>query len=488
MHYKRYFPTTKAQMLRCQGRAVWRTFPKGLGIALFSLLIFALPTRASETLLVREVTPVDAHSGAMAVTDVLVQDGRIVSMGQNLPDPASAIVIDGQGRFLIPGLWDMHVHLSYDERFVDIMPDLFLDYGITSVRDTGGNLEKLLPLLSSHYRGKAEAPRVFFAGPLLDGSPVVYAGNEGTGLGQSYVTPLQARAMVNELHEAGVDFIKIYEMVSPEVFRAFVAEASKYGLPIAAHVPLSMLASDAGPQVQSMEHLRNLEMDCAGDADALLKQRAKLLSDGRAENTPGMTLRSAIHKAQRGPAIENEDPKRCDRVLNSLAQTIQVPTSRLNAMTQYPPFAADDWSSALDQLPSAIRKDWAKASMYMDPVAYKALGDWTLAMIPRIVAKDIPIGAGTDTPIGWAIPGYSLHRELEILVTAGLDTQAALGAATLVPARFFEREATMGQVAVGFNADLLLLDANPLDNIRHTRRIRAVISRGKIVRDNRRND
>lgn len=495
MHYNRCSPATIEQAPGRKGlnlpvkqpgmlpKKLPKKFTGGVVVLLLSLLIVTLPTHASGTLLFRQVTPVDAYSGVMTVQDVLVQNGRIVSMGENLRAPSSAAVIEGQGKFLIPGLWDMHVHLSYDERFVDIMPDLFLDYGITSVRDTGGNLEKLLPLLSSHYRIESEAPRVFFAGPLLDGSPVVYEGNEGTGLGQSYATPEEARAIVNELREAGVDFIKIYEMVSPEVFQVFVAEASKHGLPIAAHVPLAMLASDAGPQVQSMEHLRNLEMDCADDAEVLLEQRILLLDEGRKENTAGMVLRSNIHKAQRDPAIGNEDPTRCDRVLNSLTHTIQVPTSRLNAMTQHPPFAEDDWPRALDGLPIAISKEWIKASTYMDPIAYKALGDWTLAMIPRLAAKNVPIGAGTDTPIGWAIPGYSLHRELELLVKAGLDRQAALAAATLVPAQFFHREATMGQVAVGFEADLLLLDANPLVDIRHTRLIRTVISRGKVVRD-----
>ncbi|MDP5052404.1 MAG: hydrolase, partial [Congregibacter sp.] len=140
---------------------------------------------ASESLLIRQVTPVDAASGVMATQDVLISNGIILSMGQALLAPASTKVIDGRGRFLIPGLWDMHVHLSYDPRLIGSMPDLFLDYGITSVRDTGGNLERLLPLLASHYGLEAQAPRVFFAGPLLDGSPVVYSGNEATGIGQS---------------------------------------------------------------------------------------------------------------------------------------------------------------------------------------------------------------------------------------------------------------------------------------------------------------
>jgi imidazolonepropionase-like amidohydrolase len=449
-------------------------------LSLLSAVLAATPT-PEYALLIRNVTPVDAEHGTMQTQDVLVSAGYIQSMGQDLVAPTDARVIDGQGYFLTPGLWDMHVHLSYDSRFIDIMPDLFLDYGITSVRDTGGDLERLKPILASLYGPDRAAPRVFFAGPLLDGSPVVYGANDESGIGQSHLTPAQARSKVETLAKAGVDFIKIYEMVSPEVFEAFVSEAALHKLPIAAHVPLSMLASHAAPKVQSMEHLRNIEMDCAHDADALLKERRALLKAGQEQ--AGMSLRSSIHKAQRDSAIQNEDPARCERVLASLSNTIQVPTARLNAMTQYPPFSQSDWSSALDALPDSISSEWIKAPSYMDPTSYKVAGEWTLSMIPRLADRNIRIGAGTDTPIGWAIPGYSLHRELEVLVAAGLDTQRALAAATLVPASFFGLQDSVGQVAPGYQADLLLLDANPLEDIRNSRQIRLVISRGKVVRE-----
>ncbi|WP_439107618.1 amidohydrolase family protein [Congregibacter sp.] len=441
------------------------------------------PSQAATSLLIRNVTPVDAHSGTMKTQDIFILDGRIAAMGPKLDVPASATVIDGTGQFLSPGLWDMHVHLSYDPRFVDLMPELFLDYGITSVRDTGGNLKRLLPIIQSHYRSAAQAPRVFFAGPLLDGSPVVYGGTDTAGIGQSTVTAEDARTQVQALHASGVDFIKIYEMVSPEVFGAFVEEASELKLPIAAHVPLSMLASDAGPQVQSMEHLRNIEMDCAENAEALLEERRRLLAAGREQGRDGMGLRSSIHRAQRDKAIQNESPDRCERVLDSLTGTIQVPTARLNAMTQYPPFAAPDWLPALNELPDAVSSDWGNASTLMDPDNYRLLGEWTLGMIPRLAARGIAIGAGTDTPIGWGIPGYSLHRELEVMVEAGLSERSALAAATLVPARFFGLEALTGRVAADYQADLLLLEANPLEDIRHTRKIRMVVSKGQIARD-----
>jgi hypothetical protein len=241
-----------------------------------------------------------------------------------------------------------------------------------------------------------------------------------------------------------------------------------------------MLASEAAPRVQSLEHLRNIELDCAHGADDLLEERREVL---RADPTAqGMALRSSIHDQQRDLAIANEDPTRCERVLKSLKGGIQVPTARLNAMTQYPPFLRADWTAALAALPKTVQEEWQKAPEYMDPNGYRLLGEWTLQMIPRLAAKDISIGAGTDTPIGWAVPGYSLHNELGILVAAGLSTQAALAAATLIPARFFNLQHQAGRVAEGFQADLLLLDGNPLEAIENTRRIAMVVARGEIVR------
>jgi hypothetical protein len=268
-------------------------------------------------------------------------------------------------------------------------------------------------------------------------------------------------------------------MVSPPVFAALVTAAREANLPIAAHVPLSMLASEAGPYVDSMEHLRNIEMDCASNADALLGERRSLLL---AEAQNGYALRGQLHGKQRDSAIADEDPERCAQVIRALGNTIQVPTARLNAMTQYPPFRSPDWSQALDDLPPELAADWRRAPDLMGGDGFIVLSNWTLSMIPRLRDAGVPIGAGTDTPIGWAIPGYSLHSELEILVKAGLTPQQALHSATRVPARFFDLESEMGLIRTGYVADLVILDGNPLRSISNTRRIHTVIANGRIVR------
>ena len=458
---------------------VLRSLASLLSLVTALLSLPALPSTAAQPVLIRAVYPVDARSGVRPRQDVLLSDGRIAAMGTNLAAPDDAAIIDGGGRFLAPGLWDMHVHFTYDERFSDAMADLFLDYGITSVRDTGGVLDKLLPVIERIENSSDPVPRVFYSGPLLDGSPVVYDGESAPLLGVENADAALARANVQRLVAAGVDFIKIYELVSPDVFAALVAAAAEEKLPIAAHVPLSLTASMAGPQVQSMEHLRNIEMDCSRESAALLAARRSRLSQP-AES--GYALRSELHSAQRNSAIANEDAEHCATVLAALRNTIQVPTARLNAMTQFPPFANAGWEAALQRVPAEVAADWARAPELMDESRYAVLGNWTLAMLPRLRDAGVPIGAGTDTPIGWSVPGHSLHSELEVFVAAGLTPREALDSATRVPATFFGLEDQMGLVAAGYRADLLLLDANPLEDISNTRRISMVVVDGRIAR------
>ncbi len=435
---------------------------------------------ANPRTLIRGIVPIDPMVGTLPRQDVLIEDGVIAAMGElNAADP-EATIIDGRGTYLLPGLWDMHVHLTYDPRLTPVMARLFLDHGITSVRDTGAPLDTLFPVLETYRSLGPQAPRMFFAGPLLDGIPTVYDGENTRGIGSGTAQPEEAARRVKVLAEAGVDFIKIYEMVTPEVFAALVAEANKHQLPIAAHVPLSMLASDAAPQVQSLEHLRNLELDCAANADALLAVRIKALRNP--DSLSGMDLRSALHGAQRDKAIDNEDPARCARVLETLSDTIQVPTLRLNAMTQHPPFEADGWDEALELLPATVQKEWKRAPEFMDPRTYRRSGAWSLAMIPRLLAAGVPIGAGTDTPIGWAVPGHSLHQELQLLNQAGLSPLATIQAATVVPARFFGRQQTMGRIKPGYDADLLLLRENPLESLDNLKSIEGVFREGIRVR------
>ena len=447
------------------------------------LLAACQPEPAPSGTAITNVTVIDAVNGVRANQTVVFDGDEITTIRATGSGSALSVTetIDGSGKYLIPGLWDFHVHLSYDDRFSDYMPELFLSYGITSVRDTGGLLRNVLPIVERMRAPDAIAPRVFFAGPLLDGNFVVYDGDSRPEIGIRNATPDDARAAIRNLKEQGVDFIKIYEMISPAVFDAMVETANELELPIDSHVPLSMRASTAGPSVDSIEHLRNIEMDCASNAPELHETRLELLKN--ADGLSGADLRSSLHSLQRLPAIAAYDEDRCDQTLSTLTSTIQVPTLRLGALNIAPPFKRDDWQDALSRIRADVRKDWMETSARMadNPVEeFTRFGEWALFLTGRMHSKGIPIGAGTDTPIFLSIPGYSLHSELEYLVRAGLSPIEALRSATVRPAEFFSLQNEMGTVDVGKKADFVLLDANPLEKISNTRRIAAVVTKGKV--------
>ena len=196
-------------------------------------------------LLIRNVTTIDPVAGQRDNQSVFVKDNKIVAVTDSpqisarsvSDDPAgnliAANIIDGSGRFLIPGLWDMHVHIVYEPRLIEQMPALFLDYGITSVRDTGALLEKIAPEIDRWRELGSEAPDIFFSGPLLDGSLVVYDGEGRPEIGVANSTASIAEAQIKKLKAAGVDFIKIYELVKPDAFQAMVDAARREQSPIA---------------------------------------------------------------------------------------------------------------------------------------------------------------------------------------------------------------------------------------------------------------
>ncbi len=460
--------------------------PTRLAIASCLLTLTLACTPEPTGLAIENVTVVDPVTGASALQRVIVRDGLIVSVSaQSEPGEAVATVVDGSGKYLIPGLWDMHVHFLYELGLTADMAGLFLDYGITSVRDTGGDLKEMQRLTEAMAGDPAPEPNIYYSGPLLDGRFVVYDGGDpgrpklGTGIPDAAT----ARAYVAELKAAGASLIKIYELVSPDVFEVLAAEARAAGMPIASHVPLLMTADGAGPLADSMEHLRNIELACASNWAELLSERQRLIGEfieGR-----GYDLRRSLHSLQRVPAIEAYDEARCNEVLSTLTGTVQVPTLRLNTVSIELPFNDPDWPRALSDLPTAIAEAWQARADDMTrnaPLADSTFSRWSQFLIGRLQANDVPIGAGTDTPIGLGIPGWSLHTELEQLVEAGMSPQKALYAATVQGARFMRLEDETGQIAAGMQADLVLLDANPLEDIRNTRRISRVMLGGEWVR------
>ncbi len=235
------------------------TFTKASALSVLSLcsaLLIGCAEDAADPidLALTHVTVIDAVNPVRRNQTVLIDDGWIVDIvdSNTAPETPATEQIDASGQYLIPGLWDFHVHFTFDERFTDAMAGLFLYHGITNVRDTGGLLEDLLPVVDTLRSAGSNAPNIWYSGPLLDGEDVVYDGVNFPGLGIANHTPEVARANIAEIHAAGASFLKIYEMVTPEVFAAIVDEAGARNLPIDGHVPLSMRARDVAPQVQSL--------------------------------------------------------------------------------------------------------------------------------------------------------------------------------------------------------------------------------------------
>ena len=238
-----------------------------LGIWLAGWTGLSFSTEESPGTAITNVTIIDALNGTRENQTVVFKNDSIIKIHNASETTRGLQTINGKGKFLIPGLWDFHVHLSYEDSLIEKMPALFLSYGITSVRDTGGLLEKLLPIVESMKQPNSVAPRVFYSGPLLDGRDVVYDGKSRPHIGVQNIDAQSARKRIEFLKSQGASFIKIYELVSPRVFEAMVVAARDQGMPIDSHVPLSMRAGVAGSFVDSIEHLRNCLLYTSDAAD-----------------------------------------------------------------------------------------------------------------------------------------------------------------------------------------------------------------------------
>ncbi len=442
-------------------------------------------------IVIRDVTVIDAVSGERSNQDVLLVGDRVSHIGRHPVAIANkATEIDGRGRYLIPGLWDAHVHLTFTPGLAEPMLNLLSAHGITRVRDTGGALAEMREALSTAERMRSDAPTVYFAGPLLDGRDVVYNG-EAAGypaIGTAVLSTDDARDRVAELRAAGASLVKAYEMLAPETMRAIVSAADELGMPVASHIPLAMdVFAYLESGVDSLEHLRNLELACSANHQALLLRRRQQLEN--ADGLPGRTLRANLHREQRSEAIATFSESRCLEVLDAIAKyrVAQGPTLALSEAVYERPYRGTAYQRDFKLLPASLAEKWlGQATFYGGPdspfgpmteasAEHMARLRWMVAELSR---RNTPLLAGTDTPIFFMTPGASLHVELEALVRAGVSTQGALAAATIEPARYFGIENEVGSIAVDKIADLVLLRDNPLKDIRNTRTIEWVIQAG----------
>jgi imidazolonepropionase-like amidohydrolase len=417
---------------------------------------------------VTHVTVIDTAGGsARPDMTVVVEGERIVRVAPagSTKLTETARVVDGSGRYLIPGLWDMHIHAFFGDWVPggrEVTLPLLLANGVTGARDMGSDLEPILDARRDVERGVLPGPRLVVAGPMLDGPKSPFPAVLRVS------TAEEGRRAVATLESRGVDFIKIQSYVPREAYFAIAEECRRRGIVFVGHVPDAVRASEASNAGQkSFEHLIGVFEGSSSAEEKLLK-------------------------GPKGPArfLDTYDPSREASLVALLAKngTWQCPT----LYWERGQWLVDsiDVSKDPDQkyAPASWReKSWPKFTagiikdLDTDPLAVRErFVRHELEIVRRLQRAGVPFLAGTDTPAGVGVmPGFSLHHELERFVAAGFTPMEALQTATIDPARFLGKTGDFGTVEEGRIADLVLLDANPLDDVRNTRRIAAVFSNGR---------
>ena len=454
----------------------------GLGAALLLAACARRPTKLEiYDVVINHVTVVDVLTGQLAPNRVVaIAGGKIVTIKPADQDPyAAKQYVNGNGRYLIPGLWDMHVHFRGGDSLAAANKkslSLFLAHGITTVRDCGGDLTASIfewrRLLDA---GQLAGPRIFTSGPKIDGPQAYWPGS------LEVETPAQISRALDSLQRLRVDFVKIYDSkISGEAYLNTIAEAQRRGLKTTGHMPYSVsLAEAVSRGLDATEHLYYVFKACSGKEDsltALVKSRLK---------TPKPLGLFALLPA----VYDTYSPAAARRIFQLMARrhTAVVPTLYIGKVLAELPDNDHAPDTLLAYIDPRIQATYARrlTSARQQPAAAQAftrkLEAKFQSLVPQMQASGVTILAGSDSgPFNSFIyPGASLHEELRELVQAGLTPLQALQAATINGARFMGADRCTGTIAVGKDADLVLLTANPLEDIANVRKIDAVISRGK---------
>lgn len=407
---------------------------------------------------------------------VLIDAGRITAVGATakIKVPKTARTIDASGKFLLPGFWDMHVHIaglnaepSWSKQ---VLLPLLLANGITGVRDMGGDLDTLLSWQRDSESGALLAPHIVASGPFLVGS--------GKKTPEQY--PIhnadEARAAVDDLKKRGANFIKVISMPSRDAFFAVADESKKQNIPFVGHLPFeigAIEASDAG--MRSIEHF-------------LYSAFALSFSSKEPDLRPRLVLAEKNGDSAAWEQIAHEadatySPEKAAALIQTLKKngTWVTPTLASLDITSHPEnWKADD--PLLAFVPPALAKEWrdsiddARMKQHAAWLGRQASNDWKLTN--ELHHAGVPLLVGSDSLDPFVFPGDSFHHELAELVRVGFTPMEALQTATRGAAQFLGREKELGTVEAGHSADLVLLSANPMENIANTRKVWAVIRNG----------
>ena len=412
-------------------------------------------------------------------TVVEVRGDRIAAVGRagEVPATADLPTVDGRGLTVLPGLIDAHVHAAISmhtfaesgdaEGISDALLRSFVAHGVTAIRDPGN--PDTGPFFERLKRGEPGWPRFFGAGPQLDGAPGVrWAGTRVLS------DASDARAQVDDLADAGVDLVKVYHWITPDLARAVVEAAHARGLPVAYHPGLLSVGEAVGLGVDQIEHLLH--------APEVLPPDLAELADGLADE--GWDSLSMLRLWEHVDAWG----QRATSLIAAMARhgATLTPTLALSRALSGGHVSDEAERMGVASMPAPVQERWER-------MAHRERdGTDDLARAPEILGRQlefvrlardagVTVAAGTGGLGNFLVPGSSLHEELALLVDAGFTPVEAIAAATSVAARVLGRESEVGTVAVGRVADLVLVDGDPSSDVRHVSQVRAVLMGGEVV-------
>ena len=443
-----------------------------LFINLFTLQ--AAPAADPETLIFTNVNIVDTRSGNLERNmTVVIKNGQIDGIAKVglIQESRKIRVVNANGKFLIPGLWDMHVHSAggsapaWDEK---IIYPLYIANGVTGVRDMGGDPALLEKRREHIERGQVLGPHMVLGGPFL-------AGGKSDSQTIAVNNPAEGRQAVVTLKNRGVDFIKILSNITRPTYMAIAEEARKLKIRFVGHVPDTVSVEEASAAGQrSIEHLTGILLACSSREAELRQQRLDALAKKDFKS----------YSENEMQAVSTYNSVKAHHLFVELTDnnTWQVPTLVWDSADAH--IGDPDPPDELKYVPASVRKQWDPAKLLSattpeEMAAKKELASRYIELAGAMHHADVPFMAGSDGPDPFVVPGFSLHEELELLVQAGFSNAEALQTATFSPALFLAKLDHYGVIEKGREADMVLLEGNPLEEIGNTQKIVAVIVRGK---------
>ncbi|NML43901.1 amidohydrolase family protein [Ramlibacter sp. G-1-2-2] len=465
-----------------------RTFLRcGLAAALMAALgsCATAPLPVSEGTVIRDVAVVDTRTGALQPhRNVVLQGGRILAVTDGpVALSGTAAEVDGSGKYLVPGFNDMHTHALPRVQQQPGVWALLVANGITGIREMAGAPELIAAahkMNAERAAGRLDAPEILqIPGPLFLGAPSAAA----------------AKQAVRAHKAMGADFIKVVDG-SNEAVRAVLEEARAQGLHVSGHLePMFDTTEAARAGWRSIEHLGSgmgERLDCSADAAGVRSALAR--GEGaHPAFTPAYILNPMLFRAEDAPLyrriLATQDAAKCSALAAEFArdETWQVPTLiRVHGMV-FSDAAVHRQDPHLASMDAATRAQWedvGRRYAQMPPAAAATFREYyakQAALLPLFREAGVKMMTGSDLGGAWVVPGFALHDEFRLLAAAGLTPLQVLQMTTWNPAEYLGRQATMGSVEPGRQADLVLLDANPLADVANLDRIAAVVLRGKVL-------